>query len=679
MGWMNLVHWVRSKKAATPAHSAGLEQWFDASFYLNRYHDLAANLQHTSEADVLQHYLSHGWREGRQPHPCFEPGHYLQELLNRGIAPPADRPPLQHFLQTGQQLGLTPSSLAHAAWMQQRSAQGRAIDAAPTLADLHPWGAMALSLCDHSQSADSLLAGWIQAGIPSAEALARAGSSQPLPTADQFQPENPAEPTTLRLRSWPGTWQQMGWLAALPAATFAAEQTGQWVMEIGCHSPTTATLAEWLRLYPGQPVVVADHDPDRCRLLQRFGVCSQWLPQPSTTQLNQWLPADPWLQRAEQWLGLPPPSSLIEHGVVCLGPGGPFWDQQPQLTLPYLPGFNDLQIPSADWARAQAAWLWHCHQAGIRLVEFRTQPDPLGNELWLPLVRINPYGLDQAGLLDELEVRRRPEAAQRAQALNLPTPQPDCAIKASHGTPNRAQAAVLVSLYNYESHILRALESVRQQTLQSIELVVVDDASQDQGPQRVAAWMAQWQERFSHCVLLSHRSNGGLAAARNSAFRYTQAPWCFVLDADNTIAPQALEQCLTTGHAGSPQLAVVHPLIRRVHTDGHSDGLIAPHSWQREAFLQGNVVDAMALVRRSAWQQVNGYTHIPGGWEDYDFWCKLIEHGFHGSLCPYMLGNYHIHEQSMVHQSSHRNTRNLSRLLQQRHPWLKLPLGGSAL
>ena len=32
----------------------------------------------------------------------------------------------------------------------------------------------------------------------------------------------------------------------------------------------------------------------------------------------------------------------------------------------------------------------------------------------------------------------------------------------------------------------------------------------------------------------------------------------------------------------------------------------------------------MALIRRSSWKHVGGYTHIDGGWEDFDFWCKLL-------------------------------------------------------
>jgi hypothetical protein len=101
--------------------------------------------------------------------------------------------------------------------------------------------------------------------------------------------------------------------------------------------------------------------------------------------------------------------------------------------------------------------------------------------------------------------------------------------------------------------------------------------------------------------------------------------------------------------------------------------LVRPQSWQRERFSFENHVDAMALVRHRAWDAVGGYTHIEGGWEDYDFWCKLISAGFHGLQCPRVLAVYRSHCQSMSHTATNRNWKALSRTLQDRHPWLQLP------
>src|SRR5207342_3027504 len=50
---------------------------------------------------------------------------------------------------------------------------------------------------------------------------------------------------------------------------------------------------------------------------------------------------------------------------------------------------------------------------------------------------------------------------------------------------------VIVPLYNDEEVVVEALESVRRSTVSSWEIVVVDDASSDGGPEAAGEWMAE--------------------------------------------------------------------------------------------------------------------------------------------------------------------------------------------
>ena len=238
------------------------------------------------------------------------------------------------------------------------------------------------------------------------------------------------------------------------------------------------------------------------------------------------------------------------------------------------------------------------------------------------------------------------------------------------------EASILISLYNYGDQIETALDSCASQTLSALELIVVDDASTDHSVDTTRNWLQQHASRFSHVQLLRHRINTGLAAARNTAFSAASSQWAFVLDADNMLFPAAVEACLEQALAADSAVAVIHPWIEVIGdgSNGH-DGrsLISRLSWRREAFRNGNILDAMALIRCSAWQSVAGYSHIEGGWEDFDFWCKLIDAGFHGLLCPRVLARYHTHASSMTANFTVSHWRQLSRCLQERHPWLNLP------
>jgi len=232
-------------------------------------------------------------------------------------------------------------------------------------------------------------------------------------------------------------------------------------------------------------------------------------------------------------------------------------------------------------------------------------------------------------------------------------------------------AGVVVSLYNYADCILDTLDTIVAQSQDDLDLVVVDDASSDAGADRVQQWMQMHGHHFVATTLLRHRRNCGLAAARNTGFLHARAAWVWVQDADNPLAPWALEQVLRLARRVHPRVAVIHPLLLcEPQAAASSVFQGGGQPWQRSMFLRANCVDAMALVRHQAWQSVGGYSHIEGGWEDYDFWCKLIEAGWYGVQCPQVLGSYRLHDASMTATTALPNVEKLEAYLQARHPWL---------
>jgi hypothetical protein len=67
--------------------------WFDAQFYVATYPDVAAQ-----NFDALEHYMSLGWREGRNPSARFSTTGYL--LANSDVRASGINP-LVHFLEHG--------------------------------------------------------------------------------------------------------------------------------------------------------------------------------------------------------------------------------------------------------------------------------------------------------------------------------------------------------------------------------------------------------------------------------------------------------------------------------------------------------------------------------------------------------------------------------------------------
>ena len=232
-----------------------------------------------------------------------------------------------------------------------------------------------------------------------------------------------------------------------------------------------------------------------------------------------------------------------------------------------------------------------------------------------------------------------------------------------------SEVTVVIPLYNYAGYIVEALESVHQQTLSDLDIIVIDDASTDESAKIAVNWMQWHADRFNRAVVLQNRSNLGLARTRNAGFDAAETAFVLPLDADNKLRPRCCELCLDALRGSSAGFA--YPTIQ---TFGAKNDLIGTHEFLPSRLVAGNYIDAMALIAKWAWLRVGGYAHIEFGWEDYDFWCRCVEHGIGGLHVPEILADYRVHGASMLHTQTdtRENKEKVISELERRHSWLKI-------
>lgn len=224
---------------------------------------------------------------------------------------------------------------------------------------------------------------------------------------------------------------------------------------------------------------------------------------------------------------------------------------------------------------------------------------------------------------------------------------------------------VVISLYNYGRFVREAIESALASEGVSVEVVVIDDHSSDDGPAVVRQLMAERPDAAIR--LLEQRVNTGAQRARNLAFTHARSPLAFVLDADNAVYPNGIAK-LREGLQRDEGAAFAYGIIERFGAEGGID-LMGLEGWDERRLAQSHYIDAMALIRVDAWNEVGGYVTDPAlelGWEDYDLWLSFASHGYRGLHVREIVGRYRVHGISSLAITS-LDTDELRQRLEERH------------
>lgn len=102
--------------------------------------------------------------------------------------------------------------------------------------------------------------------------------------------------------------------------------------------------------------------------------------------------------------------------------------------------------------------------------------------------------------------------------------------------------SVVIPAYNVEDYITESLESVLEQSLREIEVIVVDDGSTD----KTKDIIKQYAKTDVRLKLIEHQSNGGTAKSRNDGIKAASGEYLYNFDSDDRLKEDALKKMYET-------------------------------------------------------------------------------------------------------------------------------------
>ena len=204
---------------------------------------------------------------------------------------------------------------------------------------------------------------------------------------------------------------------------------------------------------------------------------------------------------------------------------------------------------------------------------------------------------------------------------------------------------VVVPAYNAAATIDETLVSVRAQTHEALEIIVVDDGSTDATAQIVKRQM----RADSRITLIRQPTNTGVAAARNTAIAAGKGELIAPIDADDLWHPLKIEKQVAAMRRGGGKVGLVYTWSALL--DGQSRVTALAGQYVHE----GNVLTSMCafnmvgngsspLMRTEAVRQVDGYdSSLVGlnaqGCEDWALYLAIAER-FEFAVVPEYLTGY---------------------------------------
>lgn len=128
--------------------------------------------------------------------------------------------------------------------------------------------------------------------------------------------------------------------------------------------------------------------------------------------------------------------------------------------------------------------------------------------------------------------------------------------------PSLPAVSIVLPTYNRAKTISRAINSLLEQTCQDYEIIVVDDASEDE-TQEIVKGFAEQKIRYIRC-----KQNKGPGAARNLGIRESRGNFIAFQDSDDEWFPEKLERQIEVFATAEPELGVVYSDMTRITRDG---------------------------------------------------------------------------------------------------------------
>lgn len=185
--------------------------------------------------------------------------------------------------------------------------------------------------------------------------------------------------------------------------------------------------------------------------------------------------------------------------------------------------------------------------------------------------------------------------------------------------------SVIIPCYNDGELLLEAIESVEEYNKiykkNCYEIIIINDGSTDSNTIKIL-------KKLGENYRVINQKNKGPSAARNNGIKKAKGKYLLFLDSDNKIDPKYIEKGIEILDKNK-EIGVVYSDLKlfEENSEGHIKKL---QDFDFFSLLIENYIDTCAIIRKKAWNDVNGFDENLNklAWEDWEFWISIAKKGW---------------------------------------------------
>lgn len=180
--------------------------------------------------------------------------------------------------------------------------------------------------------------------------------------------------------------------------------------------------------------------------------------------------------------------------------------------------------------------------------------------------------------------------------------------------------SIIMPAYNAEKYLMEAVQSVRAQTWEDWELLIIDDGSTD-STARIAAKCQREDARIRY---IRNSSNLGAAGSRNAGIRQASGEWLAFLDSDDRWEAEKLEKQMKT--AKEKNAAFLYTGSGFMDENGGKKQWVldVPETVGFRGLLKQNVISCSSVLIRKDWMRAFPEKQVPIH-EDFAVWLEILK------------------------------------------------------